>query len=538
MSRRLLPLALSLALLLPLAVPAAAQLPELPGFPEASDDDELSPWLPRRVLAIGHRGSAFEAPENTLFSIQTAVDNGADMVEFDLFGSADGEIVVIHDATVDRTTDGEGRVDEMTLDELKELDAAFWFTGGSYVDHDADEEEYLYRGVATGDREPPTGAEPNDFRIPTLEEIFERFPDVPMILEIKQLRTSPLDDEVEAEICRLLEEHDRGDETILAGFDDSFVERIAQCAPEGVSTSPGTAEAASFFTLSRTGEPIPGSFLRHDTLFLPDSLEGIEPVDAEAVSAAHGNDLPLHVFTVNDPDRMLELVDLGVDGILSDDVTLLREVLDARGVSFRPSPACPHGARKSPHGDWAQVPGAHVRAVDCATAREIVRGTEDGTFVPARAVRRDQLAGMIARSLDAAGDARALPDADDVDAPFEDLDGNVHAEAIHRLAAVGIVQGRTATTFAPGETSRRDQAASMLLRALAYATGQELDALTSEQPRFADVTDANVHAGAINGAAELGLVRGRDAERYDPAGDTRRDQMATLVVGLLDVLEE
>jgi glycerophosphoryl diester phosphodiesterase len=537
MSHRLLPGTLVLALVLAMAAPAAAQLPDLPGTDDG-DEEELSPWLPRRVLNIGHRGSAFEAPENTLHSLQTAVDNGADMFEFDLFGSSDGEVVVIHDSTVDRTTDGAGAVEDMSLEELKALDAAYWFTGGSYVDHDADEDDYLYRGVATGDVEPPAGAEPNDFRIPTLEEIFERFGDFPMILEIKQLRSNPADDEVEAEICRLLDEYDRGDETIVAGFDDSFIERIAACAPEEVTTAPGTAEAASFFATSRTGEPLPGTFLRHDLLFLPIGFEGVDPIDEDTVAAAHGNDLPLHVFTVNDRETMEELIDLGVDGILSDDVTLLDEVLRERGVAFDPPGACPDGARKSPYTDWAEIPPAHVRAVDCATARGIVRGDEDGAFEPRRDVRRDQMASFIARTIDVAEGVVALPDAEDADDDFEDLEDNVHAEQIRRLFAAGIVSGRSDTTYAPAASTRRDQVASFALRAYAHASGTDLEALESDRQAFDDVGPDNVHFSAVNGAAELGLIRGRATDRFAPGSHMSRDQLATVVVGLLEALEE
>jgi glycerophosphoryl diester phosphodiesterase len=537
MSRRLVPGTLLLVLLLAVAAPATAQLPDLPGLPESEDDEDASPWLPRRVLNIGHRGAAFEAPENTLYGLQTAVDNGAHMVEFDLFGSADGEVVAIHDDTVDRTTDGEGRVEDLTLDELKALDAAYWFTGGSYTDPDAAEEDYRYRGVATGEVAPPPGSEPNDFRIPTLEEIFQRFEGLPMILEIKQLR-SPGDDEVEAEICRLLEAYDRGDETIIAGFDDSDIERVAQCAPEDVSTSPGTAEAASFFTTSRTGESLPGSFLRHDLLFLPVELAGIEPVDEDTVAAAHGNDLPVQVFTVNDRDTMEELIDLGVDGILTDDVTLLDEVLAERGVAFDPPAACPEGARKAPYRDWSDIPAPHVRAVDCATARGLILGGDDDAFAPGRAVRRDQMAAFIARTIDAAEGVRDLPDADAADDRFEDLDDNVHAEDIRRLVAAGIVTGRSETAYAPSKLTRRDQLASLALRAQAYATGTDLAKLQSDERAFADVAPDNLHYGAVNGAVEQGLVRGRTADRFAPDAQMRRDQLATVVVGLLGSLEE
>src|SRR5687767_9195309 len=86
-----------------------------------------NPWLERRVLNIAHQGGEIEAPSNTLFALKTAKEKGADVLEIDVHATADRELVVLHDDTVDRTTNGTGRVDGMTLEQIKQLDAAHWF---------------------------------------------------------------------------------------------------------------------------------------------------------------------------------------------------------------------------------------------------------------------------------------------------------------------------------------------------------------------------------------------------------------------------
>jgi glycerophosphoryl diester phosphodiesterase len=117
-----------------------------------------------KKMVIGHRGNAMFAPENTLVSVAQGVESGADAIEIDVHLSADGEVVVIHDATLDRTTSGSGAVAHKTLAQLRQLDAGARFTndrGGTYPWRD------------------------QDIRIPTLPELLNTFPHVPFVIEIK-----------------------------------------------------------------------------------------------------------------------------------------------------------------------------------------------------------------------------------------------------------------------------------------------------------------------------------------------------------------
>ena len=109
-----------------------------------------NPWLDRRIVAFAHQGGAWESPSSTLFALRRAVAAGATAIELDVHATADGELVVCHDATVDRTTDGRGRIAELTLAELRALDNAYWFIPGADVTPGRPAADYPYRGGPPG----------------------------------------------------------------------------------------------------------------------------------------------------------------------------------------------------------------------------------------------------------------------------------------------------------------------------------------------------------------------------------------------------
>lgn len=299
--------------------------------------DSLSPnpWLERRVLNFAHQGGALEAPSDTPFALQTAREKGADVLEIDVHATADGEVVAIHDTTVDRTTDGAGRVDEHTLAELKELDAAYWFVPGCGACHDRPDDDYPYRGYATGDEELTPGVAhrngldslvPDDFRVPTLRQILEEFPDAFLNVEIK--RTAPRTEPYEAEVARLLREYDRTDDAIVVSFHERAIEAFKAHAP-AVDTAVATGQAGAFTASSRG--PAPGApNPRYVALQVPIEFEGVRVVTGDFVRDAHENGLAVHVWTIDDRETMEWLLDAGVDGIMTDRPTLLEEVLDDR----------------------------------------------------------------------------------------------------------------------------------------------------------------------------------------------------------------
>jgi DNA-binding beta-propeller fold protein YncE len=188
--------------------------------------------------------------------------------------------------------------------------------------------------------------------------------------------------------------------------------------------------------------------------------------------------------------------------------------------------ACPDGAPPAGFTDVSAT-STHAAAIDCAAHLEIVEGVSASTFAPGRSVTRGQVASLVARTLDELG--VDLPAADTGPA-FGDT-RPPHRDNVRRLAAAGIVQGRTDGSFDPGAPVTREQLASLLVRTLGFVRG--LDVVAARQGPFAD-NRSSVHGSNVDAAFEQGLLRGVAADRFDPTAPTRRDQAATVVVRLLD----
>jgi glycerophosphoryl diester phosphodiesterase len=287
-----------------------------------------NPWLARTPLNIAHQGGEIEAPSDTLYAFKTAKRKGADMIETDVHLTADGRVVVLHDETVDRTTNGTGSVEQMTLAEIKRLDAAYWFIEGEGTVHDPGRpaSDFTWRGVATGDRRPPSRFRANDFTIPTLDELLEAFPTTLLNIELKP--TVAMTGRLEAAVAALLRAHGRTDDVIVASFNDQSVEIFKAIAPE-VHTAVPTAQVAAFWASSQ-GE-LPGSpNPQHVAFQVPETFEGLTIVTPDFISDAHANNLAVHVWTVNEAAAMQRLLDWGADGIMTDRPTLLEQVLRER----------------------------------------------------------------------------------------------------------------------------------------------------------------------------------------------------------------
>lgn len=191
--------------------------------------------------------------------------------------------------------------------------------------------------------------------------------------------------------------------------------------------------------------------------------------------------------------------------------------------------------------DRAQILGVHLAQVDCAVAQKIAFGRNDNRYEPAADMRRDQMASLIARTLEAGGFDLPAPKA----SQFSDVpEGSTHDDRISQLVQIGVVLGKTADIFAPTEAVRRDQMASFMVRAANYAymneAGQNDELRGNTSPGyvfpFVDVLPTNPHRDSIAAGNDLiEVVQGRSATMYDPASPTRRDQMATFVIRLLDV---
>jgi len=252
---------------------------------------------------FAHRGGARIAPENTLEAFAAGLAAGADRLEMDVHATRDGHVVVIHDPTVDRTTDGSGAVRTMTLDELRRHDAGARFAG------DAGDFPFRGRGV----------------RVPTLDEVLEAFPGVPLNVEIKQDEPA-----IEAAVLAVLDRHDARQQVLLAAEEASIMARIRTAAPD-MLTSFSAADVLEFVTAWHGGtlhtyRP-PGIALQ-----IPPAFEGIALVTADSVAHAHALGLEVHVWTIDDPAEMAALLDLGVDALMSDVPQVAADLLRQRGL--------------------------------------------------------------------------------------------------------------------------------------------------------------------------------------------------------------
>jgi len=276
-----------------------------------------NPWLERRVLNYAHQGGAREGPSSTLHAMRRAVEAGAHAIELDVHATADRQLVVCHDATVDRTTDGSGRIADLTWDHIKCLDNAHWWVPDQVVNHEAGVDDYTLRGRAPEDP---------DLRIPLLREVLETFPGIFLNLDIKE--TKPATEPYEDLLAGLLRDFERADDVIVASFSDDAIAAFSAVAPE-ISTAAATNATAAFYFAMIQGEVAPAT--THRALQVPKEFGGIPVVTEQFVETAHKHGLAVHVWTIDEEDEMHRLLEVGVDGIMTDRPSVLAGVLRQRG---------------------------------------------------------------------------------------------------------------------------------------------------------------------------------------------------------------
>jgi len=266
-------------------------------------------------LLIAHRGGSGLAPENTLAAFESAArDWAADMIELDVRVTADGECVVIHDATVDRTTDGTGDVASHTFEELRRLDAGYRFTpdGGR---------TFPFRGRGV--------------RIPTFAEVLERLPAMPFTVEVKTAAA-------QAPLFAAIRAQHATDRVIAAGMYDA--DRTLFGDWEGPVSASAEAIGAffrlHFVRLGRLRRPAA------DVFQIPETHVGRRLVTPRLVRDLAKHGVPVHVWTVDAEADMRRLLDWGVRGLISDRPDRVARVLHERngrplppGVESAPDPA-------------------------------------------------------------------------------------------------------------------------------------------------------------------------------------------------------
>ena len=313
--------------LVPLAVAVLASLQAAPvsaGMP--------NPWLERRVLNIAHQGGEDEFPSNTMYAFRRALRAGADMLELDVGVTSDDQVVVMHDTSVDRTTNGMGLISDKTLREIQRLDAAYWFSADddNHYTHDLDPSAYRLRGAATGKRRPPSGFKAADFRVPTLRQVLRAFPHTPVNIEIKgRTKEEEASEYVRnAEVlARLLDSTKRND-LIVVSFQQDAVDRFHQLAPR-IGVAPGVSGVAGW--VLDGAAPAAGTVAFQIPVTFKLGSQVYDVTSTENVGRAHGERYAVHTWfgemDVDGPQTWRQLVDWCVDGIMTSHPVQLEHTL-------------------------------------------------------------------------------------------------------------------------------------------------------------------------------------------------------------------
>lgn len=257
-------------------------------------------------VVLGHRGAAGHAPENTLASFRTALAQRADVLETDVHLSRDGVPVLIHDASVERTSDGKGAVCDLDWDEMRSLDAGF------------------HTRFEAGEAAPFRG---QNHRIPSLEEAFEAFPEARFNIELKTGGIAL------AERCvEQVQAFGREERTLLTAGEDGQMRCLRTAvAARSASVALGacTSEIASFARAAAGGTRLPQGVM---ALQVPAGFGNQPLVTPAFVDFAHAHAMVVHVWTIDRQAEMERLLDLGVDGLVTDYPDRMRAVLARRAA--------------------------------------------------------------------------------------------------------------------------------------------------------------------------------------------------------------
>ncbi|SDW07185.1 glycerophosphoryl diester phosphodiesterase [Marininema mesophilum] len=230
------------------------------------------------LQVYAHRGYSAVAPENTMAAFQRAVDAGAHGIELDLHLTKDDEVVVIHDETVGRTTDGKGRVRELTLDELRQLDAGSWF-----------------------------GEEFKGEKIPLLSEVLTLVAEKGLLVNIELKNNKIAYANLESKVITMLQEYDLVHRTVISSFDHYSLRKVKELCPD-VDTA--ILYMANLFE--------PWEYARKVGVT---SIHPYRPTVVESmVAKCREYNLPVRPFTINQVKEMRRLIGLGVDALITDKV--------------------------------------------------------------------------------------------------------------------------------------------------------------------------------------------------------------------------
>lgn len=251
-------------------------------------------------LVIAHRGASGHAPENTLAAVRKGLAQQADLIEVDLHLSADGEVVVIHDATLERTTDGQGAVSEHSLAALQGLDAGSWF-------------DTAFAGEG----------------IPTLQEVMQAVDgQATLLLEIKWGADGSLYEGIEEKVIAQVDSFQAQKWVIVQSFRTEVIRRIHELAPD-LPVHKLIIGNLPMLPIHHDGH------FQLSSAFAYPYVQAINPshqlLTQKFVNVAHQKGFQVFSYTVNKPEEMHRLMKLGVDGIITNYPDRLRSVIEAQG---------------------------------------------------------------------------------------------------------------------------------------------------------------------------------------------------------------
>ena len=289
----------------------------------------------RRIVALAHAGGEDENPHSTLYAFGQAAKAGVSMLDLDLQITSDGVPVVIHNTTVDSTTNGTGTVSNMTFAQVHALDAAYWFTATCSACHGRPVGDYIYRGIRTGDKPPPAGYTADDFGVASLEEVFQRFPNAYFDMEIKDDGAKV--PELAQKVADLIHQYHLSSHVMVASFGQPGMDVFRAAAPD-VATSATLAEAQAFFLSGTVPQDV-------QVLDLPPFYDvsgtTVTVISPAFVQKAHDAGLAVWVWMDSGNEQNAafygQLVDMGVDGINASRPSVLTELLRSRGVLWDPN---------------------------------------------------------------------------------------------------------------------------------------------------------------------------------------------------------
>ncbi len=252
---------------------------------------------------VAHRGDSKNFPENTIPAFESAAALGVDVIETDVHLTKDGEIVIWHDPTLERNTDGSGTLESHTLEELKALDAGYTFT------HDG--HNYPYRGKGV--------------RIATLREALTACPEMRFNIDLKSQ-----EEDIVERYLGVINDCDAADRVCTASFHLGNLKKLRRIAPH-MLTSVSTLEVIPLLLRQKT-HLLPRAFGRRIIFQVPVSQWGIKIITEKFVRDMHSRDAVVMVWTINDSETMRKLFSIDVDTVMTDDPRLLIKTAEEMGI--------------------------------------------------------------------------------------------------------------------------------------------------------------------------------------------------------------